>query len=76
MYCTWPESAGLSNHEADMLGALFHLTSQIEGRGEHKVRICLADLILGIEPLKINLGCSNGLLSGGHAFPQLDKLLR
>lgn len=72
---TWPQTARFADHKADVLWTLFHLTSKIEGCGEYKVWTCLSNLVLGIEPLEIHLCCRNGLLSGGHAFTELDELL-
>lgn len=71
---TWPQTARFSDHKADMLWTLFHLTGEVECCGEHKVWACLSNLILGIVSLEIHLGCCNGLLSGGHTFAELDKL--
>lgn len=56
-----------------MLRTFFHLACQIEGGSDNEIRVCLADLILDIEPLEIYLSGSKGLLAGGQAFAQLDE---
>jgi hypothetical protein len=71
---TWPQTACLADHEADVLWTLFHLAGKIKGCGENEVWVCLSNLIFGIEPLEIHLCCCNGLLSGGHALAKLDEL--
>ena len=73
---TWPKPACLAYYKANMLGTLFHLTGQIKGRCEDQVWVCLADLVLGVKSLEIDLSRGNGLLPSGHALSQLDEFWR
>lgn len=70
---TWPETSSLSNDESNMLRAFFHFTSQIEGSSDDKIRVCMSNFVLGVEPLDIDLRCRKCLLSSRHPFPQFDE---
>ena len=60
---TWPHSTSFADDKAYMLRAFLHLTGQIEGGDQHKIRICAANFYLGIKSSEVNLCCSKSLLS-------------
>ncbi len=68
---TGPEGAGLGDDEPDVVGALLHLACEVKGRGEDEVGVRAADLDLGVVAPHVNLGGREGLLSDGHALPEL-----
>jgi hypothetical protein len=59
---TWPEASGFTDNKTDMLRTLFHFAGEIESSRKNKIRICMSDLILGIESLDIHLSSRKRLL--------------
>lgn len=57
-----PRLAGFAKDHADMLRALFHLTSKIEGCDDDQIRIRPPYLNLGVDTANVDLSGGHGLL--------------
>jgi hypothetical protein len=71
---TWPKCPGFADNRSNVLRTLLHLACQIEGRGNHEIRIGATDLNLNVQSSDIYLSCGESLLPHVDALSQLHEL--
>lgn len=67
-----PRLPGLAKDHADVLGALFHLASKVEGSDDDEVGVGPPDLDLGVNAADVDLGGGHGLL---RQFQSADEFV-
>ena len=63
-----PEGAGFLGEQADVLGAFFHFTGEVESGRYDEVWVCVANLDTRVEAFDVDLCCGHPLLADAETL--------